>query len=221
MKIPTIPRLSNAASAAPWSGSGVAAAAAAAIVLSTSPMLPLPLAGLLASTAAVAIAPPPSQQELSKLPEGYERIKYLLDNWDSITTVCNGIVSDAELKQVVRTEGGVRCNKTPLRVQDYMGYKSTLDPLFRADKLMIRATPLVAESKQEAYGDAVDRYMEKAQMGSTMAYTSSWGEANPNGSKEVIEILLEEARDEVKATQAILGQVIELLELPPAKPYTE
>merc|ERR1711908_199038 len=97
-----------------------------------------------------------------------------------------------------------------------MGYKSTLDPLFRADKLMIRATPLVAEAKQEAYGDAVDRYMEKAQMGSTMAYTSSWGEANPNGSKEVIEILLEEARTEVKATQAILGQVIELLELPPA-----
>lgn len=174
MKLPTTPRLSTPAGAPVWRLSGAAAAAAAAMVLSTTPLLPLHLTPPLAPAPALAVAPPPSAKELSRLTEGYERIKYLLSNWESITTVCNGIVSDEELKQVVRTEGGVRCNKTPLRVQEYMGYKSTLDPLFRADKLMIRATPLVAEAKQEAYGDAVDRYMEKAQMGSTMAYTSSW-----------------------------------------------
>ncbi len=49
---------------------------------------------------------------------------------------------------VVRTEngGGGFCDKNPLIVQDYLGYKSTKDPLFKADSLMLKAVPLVNES---------------------------------------------------------------------------
>ena len=47
----------------------------------------------------------------------------------------------------------------------------------------------------------------------TMAYTSSWGEANPNGSKENIEELLKESKKEVLLTQAVLKEAIDLLGL--------
>ena len=64
---------------------------------------------------------------------------------------------------------------------------STLDPLFKADKVMIRAVPLVDPDNADAYSDAVDAYITKQQMSSTMAYTSSWsGIENPNGSEEKI-----------------------------------
>ena len=87
-------------------------------------------------------------------------------------------MSDLERKQVIRTEGGGGgfCEKSPLKVQDYLGYKSTNDPLFKADKLMLKATPLVDPDSFEDYLDVVERYREKADQGAMMAYTSSWGE---------------------------------------------
>jgi hypothetical protein len=72
------------------------------------------------------------------------------------------------------------CEKNPLVVQDYLGYKNVNDPLFKADKLMVRAAPLV-DNDLEQYLEAVERYREKADQAAMMAYTSSWGEANPNG----------------------------------------
>lgn len=77
------------------------------------------------------------------------------------------------------------CDKTPLVVQDYLGYKSTTDPLFKADALMLKAVPLVDDSVMDEadYVDLVEQYRDKADQTSLLAYTSSWGEANPNGSK--------------------------------------
>ena len=121
----------------------------------------------------------PSPKDLEKLQKGHARVRYLLENWDDITQVCGkGVMSDLERKQVVRTEGGGGgfCEKTPLKVQDYLGYKSTTDPLFKADKLMLKAAPLVENDSFEDYLDVVERYREKADQGSMMAYTSSWGE---------------------------------------------
>jgi hypothetical protein len=129
----------------------------------------------------------PSQKDLEKLQRGHARVRYLLENWDSITQTCGkGIMTDIERKQVVRTEGGGGgfCEKTPLKVQDYLGYKSTNDPLFKADKLMLKAAPLVDDKFFEEYLDIVEQYREKADQGAMMAYTSSWGEANPGGGKE-------------------------------------
>ena len=181
-----------------------AAAALAALVLATT-SAPLPL---------LAAAPPPSPQELTRLSFGLARIDYLLANWDEVTTVCSGTSAGGDLEdaQVMRTQNQGKCFKTPLKVQKYIGAASTLDPLFRADKLMIRAQPLVPDQNQDAYGDAVDAWITKQQMSSTMAYTSSWsGIENPNGSIEQIEENLLEAKKEVKDTRQVLGNVVSLL----------
>merc|ERR1712070_3998 len=95
------------------------------------------------------------------------------------------------------------------------GASSTTDPLFKADKVMIRAQPTVSDANQAAYTDAVDTWITKQQMSSTMAYTSSWsGIENPNGSIEQIEENLLESKKEVIDTQKTLKEVIRLLDLP-------
>lgn len=196
-----------------------ATALAALLVTTTSPQS-MPL---LSAPSAVAAALP-SRDELSRLSAGLARVDYLLNNWDRLTTVCGGVSAGGSLEdaQVMRTQNQNSCYKTPLKVQKYIGASSTMDPLFRADKLMIKATPLVSDEGQEEYGDAVDSYIAKQQMSSTMAYTSSWsGIENPNGSVEQIEENLREAKSEVLATQAALRTVVRLLGLPPAPTFTE
>merc|ERR1711957_505702 len=157
----------------------------------------------------------PSQKNLLRLQRGHARVQYLLQNWVSLTEICDkGIMSDTERKQEIRTQGGGgACEMTPLKVQDFLGYKSTEDPLFKADKLMVKAAPLVDPDNFENYLDAVERYREKADQGSMMAYTSSWGEANPNGGKDMIEEYLEKTKDEVVATEKLLRQIMGYLNI--------
>jgi len=192
-----------------------AATLLAAVLLTSSPLRPPALA-----------APPPTTSELSRLSFGLARIDFLLENWDRLTTVCNGVSTGTaagalEDAQVMRTQNQNRCYKTPLKVQQFIGASSTLDPLFKADKLMIRAQPLVRDENQEAYTTAVDAYITKQQMSSTMAYTSSWsGIENPNGSVEQIEENLLEAKKEVLSLQSSVKTIVGLLELPPAPKCT-
>lgn len=47
------------------------------------------------------------------------------------------------------------------------------------------------------------------------AYTSSWGEANPNGGKEVIDEYLERTKEDVAASEKYLRQVLGYLKLEP------
>ena len=159
----------------------------------------------------------PTSQELEKLQKGHARVQYLLKNWDSITRICGtSIMSDTERKQVVRTEGGGGtdlCSRNPLRVQDYMGYKSTNDPLFRADKLLVRAGPLVDPDDFENYLDAVEQYKEKSDQTALLAYTSSWGEANPNGGKEVVEDYLDQTKRQVEESERLLRSCLKYLKL--------
>merc|ERR1711957_372595 len=141
------------------------AALLAASVLSSTPFTP------------PAFAATPTATELSRISEGLARIDYLLDNWDKLTTVCKGTPDETEAKQNVKIVdglGGTRCSKSPLIVQKFIGAASTLDPLFKAEKVMIRAVPLVDPDSADAYSNAVDEYITKQQMSSTMAYTSSW-----------------------------------------------
>mmetsp|Transcript_2811 Transcript_2811/g.4067 ORF Transcript_2811/g.4067 Transcript_2811/m.4067 type:complete len:235 (-) Transcript_2811:35-739(-) len=165
----------------------------------------------------------PSNKELERLQKGHARVTYLLDNWDAETEICGkNIMSDLERKQVIRTDGGGGgiCEKTPLRVQDFLGYKSTEDPLFKADKLMVRAAPLVDPDNFEEYLDVVEKYREKADQGAMMAYTSSWGEANPNGGKDIIEEYLVSTKVEVEKTESLLRAVLGYLNLdvlPPSR----
>ena len=114
--------------------------------------------------------------------------------------------------------GSAGCEKTPLKVQDFMGFKSTEDPLYRAEKLMVRAAPLVDPDDYENYFEMVEKYKDKADNTAMMAYTSSWGEANPNGGKEVIDEYLERTKSDVVDSENYLRQVLGYLKLEPLPP---
>jgi len=186
-----------------------ASVAIAGMTVAASPaVLPMGAAAHAASTV-------PSAAELERLRKGHARVKYLLENWQDITEVCRNN-SDQANKQVVRTDGGDKCEKTPLNVQIYMGYKSTEDPLYKADKLMFRAASLVKDDSDQAdYIEALENYKEKADNTAMMAYTSSWGEANPNGGKDVIDDYLEKTRLDVVSSEKSLLKILNYLGLEP------
>jgi hypothetical protein len=147
------------------------------------------VAPFVTSSPAIATGGIPTRDDLRRLQVGHARIQYLLQHWNDLTQVCGtAILSDVERRQVIRTEGGggtgsdTGCQKTPLAVQEYMGYKSTTDPLFKADKLLVQASAWVLANNPDRYEDyvaAVDQYQETADQTALLAYTSSWGEANP------------------------------------------
>lgn len=181
---------------------------------------------LVAANGAALLSPPnaawaastPSPQELERLQKGHARVQYLLDNWDDVTKVCGRtIMSETERRQVLRTNGGGgtdACVRTPLAVQDYLGYRSTSDPLFKVDKLMVKAAPLAGDQMDE-YLDVVEQYRENADATAVLAYTSSWaGEENPNGSAENIENYLEQTKDAAVRTEKLLRLSLKYLDLP-------
>ena len=173
---------------------------------------------LLVGMPSISLAAAPSPVDLKRLQVGHSRVRYLLENWDKLTQSCNNrAMSSTESKQIVRTEGGGGgfCEKNPLIVQEYLGYKSTTDPLFKADSLMLKAVPLLDKSVMDEvdYVDLVEQYREKADYTSLLAYTSSWGEANPNGGKEAVDDYLEKTKEVVMETEVLLRKVLNALQL--------
>lgn len=173
---------------------------------------------LLVSMPRISLAAAPSPADLKRLQVGHSRVQYLLANWDNLTETCNNrAMSSIESKQIVRTEGGGGgfCDKNPLVVQEYLGYKSTTDPLFKVDSLMLKAVPLLDKSVMDEadYVDLVEQYREKADYTSLLAYTSSWGEANPNGGKEAVDDYLNKTKEVVMETEVLLRKVLHALQL--------
>jgi hypothetical protein len=86
-----------------------------------------------------------------KIIQGYKRLQYLLDNWEAKTTVC---------KTGQETTFGDICERTPTKVMEYLGYKSTSDPLFKAESTLRRLvlTKDIPNSPQleSAFYDAID-----------------------------------------------------------------
>eukprot|EP00540_Astrosyne_radiata_P010906 CAMPEP_0116869668 /NCGR_PEP_ID=MMETSP0418-20121206/27885_1 /TAXON_ID=1158023 /ORGANISM="Astrosyne radiata, Strain 13vi08-1A" /LENGTH=219 /DNA_ID=CAMNT_0004505785 /DNA_START=285 /DNA_END=944 /DNA_ORIENTATION=- len=144
-----------------------------------------------------------SQEEKDKknLLKGYERLNYLLDNWEKETTVCT---SDNPY---------TGCDRTPIKVMEYLGYKSMDDPLFKADKTMRRLEALVPAADEVDYLEAMEKWAEKADEGSGMAYVSSWGEANPGGGKDRVAYFIERSKNDVIACRDSLGTVLRILGL--------
>ena len=182
-------------------------------------------AAALQPRAAVAAGGVPDEKELQKLQVGYSRVQYLLSNWDYVTSKCGsslGAGAGSESKQVVRTDGGGggACERDPIRVQEFIGYRSMNDPLFKADKLMMRALPLVADDKVEAYQEAMEKFREKADDAAGLAFTSSWGEANPGGGKDVVDAYLERTKVYVVDVESSLKAVLKCLDLKELPPLT-
>ncbi len=133
------------------------------------------------------------------------RLTYLLDNWVDETTICG-----ANDNPYTGTKG---CERNPMKVMDYMGFKSIKDPLFKADKTMRRLERLVPTSRESDYIEAIEKFSEAAEEASNMAYVSSWGEANPGGGKDRVELFIERAKKNVIDARDSLSTVIEICEL--------
>ena len=149
-------------------------------------------------------------EDKAKIYKGYERLTYFLDNWVQETTICGRSSDNPYI-----SKGG--CERTPLKVMEYLGYKNVNDPLFHADKTMRRLESLVPADREAEYLEAVEKWMESAEEGNGMAFVSSWGEANPGGGKDRVELFIERARKNVYDARKSLATVIDILEI--KKPY--
>ena len=141
----------------------------------------------------------------AKIYQGYQRLNFLLENWVEETTICG-----RDDNPYTAAKG---CERTPLKVMDYLGYRNTQDPLFKADKTMRRLEGLVPPDRQVEFLEAMEKWSEAADEGSGMAYISSWGEANPGGGKDRVELFIERARKNVLDSRDSLRTVIEILDI--------
>ncbi len=137
--------------------------------------------------------------------KGYKRLTYLIDNWEKETTVC-GRFDNPYI-------GNNGCERTPEKVMEYLGFKSMNDPLFRADKTMQRLQALVGEDVEIDYMEAMETFNEKSEEASNIAFVSSWGEANPGGGKDRVELFIERSKKLVMTSRDSLGTCIDLLGL--------
>lgn len=146
-----------------------------------------------------------SQEDIDKqnVVKGYLRLQYLLDNWEAETTIC-GMGGD----KLERS-----CDRTPMKVMDYMGYRSTTDPLYKADKTLRRLYEDAPAKRDSEFIEAVEVFAENADEASGMAFVSSWGEANPGGGKDRVELFIERAKKNVVASRNSLKTVIDILDL--------
>lgn len=164
-----------------------------------------------AATLTIAGAPTPAlatqvtlqeKEDKEKLVAGLQRLNYLLDNWEKETTICG---------QSDNPYIGL-CERNPIKVMDYMGYKSTADPLFKADAKLKRLTTSVSDEKAPDYLDAMEKWAEAAEEASGMAYVSSWGEANPGGGKDRVAYFIERAKKNVIDARDSLATALDILE---------
>lgn len=95
----------------------------------------------LAAFAPHALAASSLDADKAKIVAGYKRLNYLLDHWEEETTVCKTGNDNPYLG----------CDRTPEKVMSYLGFKSMEDPLFRADKTLIRLQSLVPSKDDAVY----------------------------------------------------------------------
>lgn len=78
---------------------------------------------------------------------------------------------------------------------------------------MRRLEGLVPPDLEVEYLDAMEKFNEKAEEGSGNSYTSSWGEANPGGGKDRVELFVERAKVNVVDARDALGEIVKILGL--------
>ena len=96
---------------------------------------------------------------------------------------------------------------------EYLGYKSMNDPLFRVDKTLLRLQPTVPDDMEIDYMEAMDKFVEAVEAGSGTAFVSSWGEANPGGGKDRIELFIERSKNNLITSRDSLKEILRILSL--------
>lgn len=159
-----------------------------------------------ASAAATASSQQQQEKDKANIVAGYKRLQYFLDNWEAETTVCN---------TGQETTFGDKCERTPVKVMEYLGFKSMNDPLFKAEVTMKRLKDIVPSDSEVDFYDAIDSFYQNAEEANSMAFVSSWGESNPGGGKDRIQLFIERAKKNVVASRDSLKKVMDILDLKP------
>lgn len=159
--------------------------------------------GLSLAGAAVAVAAAgkgPTPEELARIKTGYERITYLLDNWEKETTVCR--------------ENGGECKRDAQPVRAFLGLRSTTDPLFQIDKVFVKVKYMdIDPDNLEPIFEATEDWTAAVTMSNSMAFISQFGEYNPGGGKDEVLKYLDEAQKQVILAKSALGKIMTALSL--------
>ena len=158
---------------------------------------------LLSPRPALAMTPQ-EKKDRENIVAGHRRLQYLLDHWEEETTIC---------KIGQETTFGDKCERNPVKVMEYLGFKSMDDPLFKADATMMRLKGSVPSDREAEFYDAVDAFAQNAEEANSMAFVSSWGEANPGGGKDRVRLFIERSKKNVVASRDSLGTVMDILGL--------
>jgi len=151
-----------------------------------------------AATAAAA-GKGPTPEELKRITTGYERITYLLDNWDKETTSCK--------------DNGGECKRDAQPVRAYLGLRYTTDPLFQIEKVFAKVKYMETDTDIELFFEAAEDWNAAVTMSNSMAFISQFGEYNPGGGKDEVLKYLDEAQKQVVLAKSALGKVITSLNL--------
>jgi hypothetical protein len=114
-----------------------------------------------------------------------------------------------------QTTFGDKCERTPTKVMEYLGFKSTSDPLFKAESTMMRMKASVPPDRESEFYDAIDSFSQNAEEANSMAFVSSWGESNPGGGKDRVRLFIERSRNNVVKSRDSLRTVMDILDLEP------
>lgn len=143
---------------------------------------------------------PPTKEELQRIVTGYEKIEYLLANYEAETTVCR--------------ENGGECKRDADPVRKYLGLRSTTDPLFQIEKVFDKVKYMDIDPDQiESFFEAAEEWNSAVNMSNSMAFISQFGEYNPGGGKDEVLKYLEEARKQVITAKGALKKIIDALGL--------
>jgi hypothetical protein len=145
---------------------------------------------------------PQMKTDKENIVKGYKRLDYLLTNWEKETTICG------------RTDNPyIGCERTPEKVMTYLGMKSMNDPLFRIDKTLMRLQSVVPADDEVDFMDAMETINQAVEDGNGIAFVSSWGEANPGGGQDRIDLFIERSKRFVIMTKDGLATVMKILDL--------
>jgi len=114
-----------------------------------------------------------------------------------------------------QTTFGDKCERNPTKVMEYLGFKSTSDPLFKAESTMMRLKASVPPDRESEFYDAIDAFSQNAEEANSMAFVSSWGESNPGGGKDRVRLFIERSRNNVVKSRDSLRTVMDILDLEP------
>ena len=98
---------------------------------------------------------------------------------------------------------------------EYLGFKSIDDPLFKSDATMMRLKDIVPSDREVEFYEAIDAFSQNAEEANSMAFVSSWGEANPGGGKDRVRLFIERSKNNVIVSRDSLKTVMDMLDLKP------